>query len=504
MKITFKELFLTGFKNHRDLQVNFGEETKISGDNGAGKSTIINAPVWAFYGTDVNKSKLDPTPVTYEADSTNVSIILSIDEKEVKLTRELRNGKAKYYINDVPSKATEYDHLVSNLGDKDFFLSLYNPHYFFTLKWDKQREMLLQYVAAPSNKQVLKELHGPQSDRLTELLKKHSLDDLLKIHRENKTKMEKAHIAAESKVKTLKAQLEDLSVQQVDAAAVTNRIKEIDGRIKEIEESSYTAIDNNKAKDKLKVQLESISDQMQMSRELWEPLRVKKVDCHCETCGQELDEESTKKAKEALAARRQEHLNKHGKLKAKRDTILADYRKLEYVDLTKQTDEIKQLGQERHDLIDALNLFNRSQKLVIQVEEAEQDEQEKLSSLNDSIFIIDAIKAFQAKEAELQGEKVQALFTTLSVRLFEEQKNGDIKPTFVIQMDGKDYKMLSLSESIKAGLELREVLSEQSGVVAPTFVDNAESITTFKGPTGQLITSRVVADQELKIESGDE
>ena len=67
-------------------------------------------------------------------------------------------------------------------------------------------------------------------------------------------------------------------------------------------------------------------------------------------------------------------------------------------------------------------------------------------------------------------------------------------------MDGKPYRTLSLSESIRAGLELREVLSKQSDLIMPVFVDNAESITRFKEPSGQLIISRVVAGQELKIE----
>jgi hypothetical protein len=143
----------------------------------------------------------------------------------------------------------------------------------------------------------------------------------------------------------------------------------------------------------------------------------------------------------------------------------------------------------------------RHSQLAEKVAEAESVEKKTHASLKESVFILDAIKSFRAKEAELQGEKVQALFTTLSVRLFEEQKNGEIKPTFVIQMDGKDFNKLSLSESIRAGLELREVLSEQSEVIAPTFIDNCESITKFKGPSGQLIMSTVVAGQELEVEA---
>lgn len=144
--------------------------------------------------------------------------------------------------------------------------------------------------------------------------------------------------------------------------------------------------------------------------------------------------------------------------------------------------------------------YGRYEGLATAVKSAAADENGTLQDLNASIFMLDAIKAFRAKEAELQAEKVQSLFETLSVRLFNEQKNGELKPTFEIEMDGKPYSKLSLSESIRAGLELRDVLSQQSELIVPCFVDNAESITKFKQPNGQLIISRVVAGLELKIE----
>ncbi|MDT2306388.1 hypothetical protein P7H21_23910 [Paenibacillus larvae] len=95
----------------------------------------------------------------------------------------------------------------------------------------------------------------------------------------------------------------------------------------------------------------------------------------------------------------------------------------------------------------------------------------------------------------MMADKVQALFTTLSLRLFKTNKTDGEIHDFEIEMDGKPCR-LSLSESIRAGLELRDVLSQQSGIIAPCMVDNAESITRFKQPNGQLIVSRVVPGQE--------
>ncbi|MDT2239122.1 ATP-binding protein [Paenibacillus larvae] len=41
LKVEFKTLFLHNFKSHRDLTVNFGEMTKITGDNAKGKSSVL-------------------------------------------------------------------------------------------------------------------------------------------------------------------------------------------------------------------------------------------------------------------------------------------------------------------------------------------------------------------------------------------------------------------------------------------------------------------------------
>ena len=180
----------------------------------------------------------------------------------------------------------------------------------------------------------------------------------------------------------------------------------------------------------------------------------------------------------------------------------AELSSLEYIDVSEQLENIRELERQRDALENAIYHQKNLQRLKDEIEKARANEADTLASRNESVFILDAIKAFQAKEAELQATKVQDLFTTLSIRLFKQNKTDDeLKPDFEIEMDGKPYRKLSLSESIRAGLELRDVLSQQSEIVAPCFVDNAESITRFTQPNGQLIICRVVPDQELKIET---
>ncbi|MDT2191233.1 AAA family ATPase [Paenibacillus larvae] len=93
MEIKFKTLFLHNFKSHRDLTVNFGEMTKITGENKKGKSSILEAIPWLFYSVDVLGSKSDPTPINYEYDHTLVKLHFVVDEKDVLLSRGHREGE---------------------------------------------------------------------------------------------------------------------------------------------------------------------------------------------------------------------------------------------------------------------------------------------------------------------------------------------------------------------------------------------------------------------------
>ncbi|MCM3411489.1 AAA family ATPase [Metabacillus litoralis] len=501
MQINFKALTLQEFKSHQDLRVSFGEVTKITGDNGKGKSTIPQAISWLLYGTDALGSKLDPAPITYEGEETKVTLLISVDEIDVLLGRGLKKGKVQYYINDVPKKAGEFNDVIDNLFDKDLFLSLYNPNYFPSMHWEKQRELLLRYVTPSPNKEILKHLPEEQGKHLGALLKKHNLSDIERIHRENKTKQDKKHIAAKSKTKTLKDQLDQLPEVNAPLDSLKVELSQIDKQVRELETQYDKAADANREYTKVQSQIHALQDQIDMSKERWPSLKNEVIEDTCRTCKRPLDEESVEAVVADKENRIVEYKGNHTELIKKRDELKAKLDEMEYIDASEKMEQIRTLDSSGQPLREAIQAYSQLERLQVQVNEAEIDEKSILDSLNESIFTLDCIKAFKAKEAELQAEKVQALFTTLSVRLFKQNKgDGEYKPDFEIEMDGKPYSKLSLSEGIRAGLELRDVLCNQSEIVTPVFVDNAESITSFKEPVGQLIMCRVVAGQDLLIE----
>lgn len=505
MLIQFQKLTLTNYKSHRDLTVDFGELTKITGDNAKGKSSIPESLCWTLYGTDALGSKADPTPIGYDFEEVKVELLFLVDDKPILLGRGIRKGKAQFWINEVPSKATEFEQLVLSLFDKDLFLSLFNPAYFPSLHWETQRKLILQFVTAPANKEVFGQLPSAQADKLMELVKKHSLSDLEKIHRENKTKQDKAYIAAQSRTKTLLEQLSSLSENEVDVDEATAKIAELDGKITEIERTTSTASETNRQYTALQSRIKALQEQTSASAAKWPELRDEQIADTCRTCKQPLQDEAVQAVSDEKTRRVQAYKEQHAALVSKRKEAEAQLASLEYIDVSEQHEKIRALEQDKLPLLDAIKAYARRDQLEDQIEQAKAAEADTLVSRNESVFILDALKAFEAKEAELQATKVQELFASLSIRLFKQNKtDGELKPDFEIEMDSKPYRKLSLSESTRAGLELRDVLSHQSGIVAPVFVDNAESITRFTKPNGQLILCRVVAGQELKVETEDE
>jgi len=57
MKIKLLSLQIRNFKGVRDLKIEFTDHTVISGDNGTGKTTIVDAFQWLLFGKNSNDEK---------------------------------------------------------------------------------------------------------------------------------------------------------------------------------------------------------------------------------------------------------------------------------------------------------------------------------------------------------------------------------------------------------------------------------------------------------------
>lgn len=497
------ELELENFTGHRSLKLEYGDITRLTGPNGAGKSSIGTAPVWVLYGTDLWGKRWSPKPTNYEADVTRASIIIEVDGNHYKFERALEGDNITYRMNDVPVKAKEYEAAVASLFDKDEFMVSYFPAYFFGLHWTKQRELVMKRTIPPARSEVLKQLPAPQVEKLDELLKKNTLDDLEKINRDRKNRLEKDHIAAQSRTKTLQEQLEGLpeTTDGFNPDAATAESEELAKQIADIDATIQSAGQINSKWSAVSAEIESLKAQVQAAKDRYMKVYNEPIDDTCPTCNRPMDDDAVKAATDAKEKRKQELRAEHEALVAQRNEKMAELAKIKTVDVSEQIGKKRELEQKLNALQEQIRTFNERDRLQTDTTKARQSEIDTLANLNESKFVLDAIKAYRAKEAELQAAKVQDLFTRLKIRLHEVQKNGEIKDAFMIQMDGKDYIQLSTGERMAAELELTEVLVKQSNMITPLFFDNRESYTGKLATFGQTIIAQATEGDGLKIET---
>lgn len=173
-QIILKRLKLHNFKGAKNLTVEFHADrpTTISGRNGSGKTTIMDAFMWLLWGLNAEQqqtskfgikpnnpdgtTRLDlDTEVegaiqitdTNTGETTDLTVMrrwVSIwKTKSGEVEKEYNGNKGEYFINGVPVKESEYNATISGVIPPEIFKVITNPYYFPNLPWQKRREILL-------------------------------------------------------------------------------------------------------------------------------------------------------------------------------------------------------------------------------------------------------------------------------------------------------------------------------------------------------------------------
>ncbi|MPN64356.1 hypothetical protein SDC9_212128 [bioreactor metagenome] len=90
----------------------------------------------------------------------------------------------------------------------------------------------------------------------------------------------------------------------------------------------------------------------------------------------------------------------------------------------------------------------------------------------------------------------------VAISLYDVVKTtGEVKESFRFTYNGRRYDRLSLSEKIRAGMEVSELMKRLTGRNYPVFVDNMESVEDLANvqPTGQVIMAKFVPGAELSV-----
>lgn len=494
MRITTLEL--TGYKKYADTaNIEFGDITVISGENGTGKSTIADAVAFLLYGVDSFGGKdmpanlFDPMDTVVKADLTDDNGTL------FSMERHIVKGKSKLFINDVPVKATEFKEVVEQYFTKERFLTLFNPTFFATQHWTAQREQFMANVEQPLNATVLDACGDVLKNSLGPELKEMDIDKLEAKQRHIKKTTDAEIIKLRERWETYKKMT---STDKVDTSGIQKELQAIEKEAEQWEiynegQNEYKAIQKelDRMNDRLAEQAEIVN-----IKKASEPLAI------CTSCGQDLPEDKKAEVAERIAAELEKEKTKGKEMVAARKELkekLAAHASPAAPEAV-SWDALMERKFELQNQMTAANAKDYTQEI-----EETHTELLAIGKKNAAATSkIDEIKIFRAMQTTLMLDSIAELFDRLSLKLFNYLANGSMETTFEIEYDGKPYRTLSTAERILAGIELRnafiELTAEQES--APIFIDCAESISkdAVELTDGQVIVAEVKRS-EFKIET---
>lgn len=120
---------------------------------------------------------------------------------------------------------------------------------------------------------------------------------------------------------------------------------------------------------------------------------------------------------------------------------------------------------------------------------------------------ITALKKLISSVVVYMSERAKLTFSALKmnrveISLYDVVKTtGERKDAFKFTYGGRRYDRLSLSEKIRAGMEVSELMKRLTGRNYPVFVDNMESVDDLANvrPTGQVIMAKCVSGTPLAV-----
>ena len=586
-------LMLSGFKSYEEpTELVFGNPTVITGGNGRGKSSIADAIAFAvtrcpFFGErGIDRLHNENNP--------DAAIRMCfVDETGTlhELNRTRRKNRMTITYDGYEIRQLD---LADLFGERDVFLSIFNPLYFIEELGEDGKKLLERYLPTIPHETVLSQLSEPVREHLkneTILSPEGSLKrcreeirgleeriTYLRGQKDLAASQGESHEQAEQELTlqadTLREEIAELEQRQfsgMDVSDMQERLVELSGRYEEAARDERT--DTSKLREQLQTLREKIArrEGEQYQSKFTEALaeasaRVKDLGvryqresaaykafhagmecpaCHRSVTEQSLPEvqaalkkvlselyaagseqraqlielqEMDKKAADTFAQFKEDDLGKWAaeaaemeqrcaslaeqasaeteRLRAEIQTLTAD---LEYGNLSQS--EYDHLGTCREELRQS-----EAKIAALQTMTAAQlpDFDREIAQANANIAEIKRkmadVIAYISKRAELTFSQLK--MNRVEISLYDVVKStGEVKDTFKFQYGGRRYDRLSLSEKIRAGMEVSELMKRLTGRNYPVFVDNMESVDDLANvrPTGQIIMAKCVSGAALQV-----
>ena len=580
---------ISGFKCYQAPTIlDFGPQTAITGGNGLGKTSIADAIAFAvtgqpFFGErGIDKLHNEVQP--------EVSVSLRfLDETGAphELTRTRHKNRMSIHYDRYEIRQLD---LTDMFGERDVFLSIFNPLYFIEELGDEGKNLLEMYLPMISHETVMGQLSDGVRAALegVEIL---SPDSFLKIKREEVRKLEERMIYLQGQKDQAVTQAE---AQRQSAAALTERYSQLDSELKALEGKRFAGLDrarmesdlvalsaryNEAAQGSSTAQIDAdilalSQKQAQRRAQQYQPkftqeiaqanARVQELGkqyqrenqilkafvpgISCPTCRRPVTEENLPEVQGAIQAAinnivangRSQRIQA-AQLQEQEAKNQAVFDQFQAEDIIKMQDEIDALTKQRDKLTEDRqmdDLRGEIQRLFASLEygNLSQQEYDRLLACQEELrqcsAELEAIEKHQSPEqpdfdaqiaqAQQEVKSLKALISNVviyarvraeltfkalkmnrvEISLYDVVKStGEQKAAFKFTYNGRRYDRLSLSEKIRAGMEVSELVKRLTGRNYPVFVDNMESVDDLANvrPTGQVIMAKCVHGAGLDV-----
>lgn len=242
--IKLKNIRIQNFKGCKERMVEFGDNTRISGANAIGKTTIFDAFTWLLFNKDsLGSTQFDIRPKDSDGkmiDNVEISVeaVIAVGEEEYSLkkvqkqkwvkkrgtdTTEFQGNINEFEINGYPKSEKEFKEFIGNIIDEKVFNLVTNPSAFNALPWKEQREVLMKFVGNFTDVQIAEECKEKFTKLIPEL-KIASTDDILKKYTKAKNILNKDMVEIPARIDEVSKQL---VIVDVGALEVEKSAKEV-------------------------------------------------------------------------------------------------------------------------------------------------------------------------------------------------------------------------------------------------------------------------------------
>ena len=575
---------IAGFKSYGEpTNLVFGNPTVITGGNGRGKTSIADAIAFAVTGLPFfGERGIDRLHNEAQPD---VSITMNfVDEAGTAhvLTRTRHKSTMSILYDGYTIRQMD---LTELFGEKDVFLSIFNPLYFIEELGEDGKNLLERHLPLISHEAVLAQL----SDATRAALENEPLlspDTYLKKKRADIRELEETIIYFQGQKDLSETQGEN---REQSIAALTARHTALAKEVEELEAKRFDGLDT-KAMEQQLVELsaryhEAAQDDSPLDAEilaLERKLAARKAEQYqspytqaiaeanarlaelaarfnqdkqafhacipgepCPTCRRLITAETlvevrsaletSSKATIAAGQEQRAQLNELNENDAKARAVFDQFQADDVAELEGQLAGLKakksedspanDLRAQIQQLTSDLEYGNLSEAEYAQLKECREELRECAADLKAAQAAADQkpedfdgkIKAAQDKITALKkliadvaiyvSERAKLTFSALKmnrveISLYDVVKTtGERKDVFKFTYGGRRYDRLSLSEKIRAGMEVSELMKRLTGRNYPVFVDNMESVDDLNNvrPTGQVIMAKCVGGTPLAV-----